>query len=53
MDENKIILETLSNLECVLFYASKDNQLKPEIDELRTEVKYMLERWHFLTGATL
>ena len=53
MDENKIILETLSHLECVLFYSHDNNDLKPEIEELHDEVKYMLERWHFLTGATL
>jgi len=53
MDENRAILEALSELECILYYAGSGNDLQPEINEIHDEAKAMLERWHFLTGITL
>lgn len=53
MEEDKTILEAISTLECILFYAKGGNKLRPELEEMHKEIKKMLYRWHFLTGEML
>ncbi len=54
---NKTIIEALSKLECALYYAADEGEgiddLYPEYKELHQEAKTMLDRFHFLTGATI
>lgn len=56
-DYNQTIIDTLSKLECALYYAADEaqgvNDFYPEYKELHQEVRQMLERFHFLTGATI
>ena len=56
-DYNKSIIEALSTLECALFYAADEaegvNDFYPEYKELHQEARQMLDRFHFLTGATI
>ena len=56
-DYNKTIIEALSKLECALYYAADEGEgiddLYPEYKELHQEAKTMLDRFHFLTGATI
>lgn len=54
---NQSIIEALSKLECSLYYAADEaegiNDFYPEYKELHQEAKQMLEKFHFLTGATI
>ena len=54
---NQSIINYLSGLEAALFYAADEAQgiddLYPEYKELHQEAKIMLDRFHFLTGATI
>lgn len=54
---NQEIIDALSKLECALYYAADEGQgvddLYPEYQELHQEAKTMLDRFHFLTGATI
>ena len=54
---NQSIINYLSGLEAALFYAADEAQgiddLYPEYKELHQEAKTMLDRSHFLTGATI
>jgi len=54
---NQSIINYLSGLEAALFYAADEAQgiddLYPEYKELHQEAKTMLDRFHFLTGATI
>lgn len=54
---NQSIIDTLSKLECALYYAADEAQgiddLYPEYKELHQEARQMLDRFHFLTGATI
>lgn len=54
---NQSIINALSGLEAALYYAADEAQgiddLYPEYKELHQEAKQMLERFHFLTGATI
>ena len=54
---NQSIINYLSGLEAALFYAADESQgiddLYPEYKELHQEAKTMLDRFHFLTGATI
>ena len=54
---NQSIIDTLSKLECALYYAADEAQgvddFYPEYQELHQEAKQMLDRFHFLTGATI
>jgi hypothetical protein len=56
-DYNQTIIDTLSKLECALYYAADEaeavNDFYPEYKELHQEAKTMLDRFHFLTGATI
>ncbi len=56
-DYNKTIINALSELECALYYAADEgqgvNDLYPEYKELHQEARHMLDRFHFLTGATI
>ena len=54
---NQETIDALSKLECALYYAADEGQgiddLYPEYQELHQEAKTMLDRFHFLTGATI
>lgn len=54
---NQEIIDALSKLECALYYAADEGEgiddLYPEYQELHQEAKTMLDRFHFLTGATI
>lgn len=55
---NKHILETLSGLECVLYYRADGSDspegVKPEATEaVHSLIKQALEAWHEATGETL
>lgn len=56
-DYNQTIIDTLSKLECALYYAADEaqgvNDFYPEYKELHQEARTMLDRFHFLTGATI
>lgn len=56
-DYNKSIINALSELECALYYAADESQgvndFYEEYKEMHQEAKNMLERFHFLTGATI
>lgn len=57
VDYNKTIINVLSELECALYYAADETQgiddFYPEYEELHEEAKQMLDRFYFLTGATI
>lgn len=54
---NQSIINYLSGLEAALYYAADEAQgiddLYPEYKELHQEARQMLDRFHFLTGATI
>lgn len=53
MSENKAILESLAEAECILYYAKDDNPYKEQIDAMQELLHDMIQSWHNLTGATL
>ena len=57
VDYNKVIINALSGLEAALYYAADEaqgvNDFYPEYKELHQEARQMLDRFHFLTGATI
>ena len=54
---NQSIIDALSHLESALYYAADEaegiNDFYPEYKELHQEARAMLERFHFLTDATI